>query len=75
MSDKKQPNADVQAMVLSTTTRPAMRLYEDDNTRIVDLHKQIGPMTGKSQTDIVRDCIHAGLPVIEKQWAPMIGKK
>lgn len=49
-----------------------MRFYEEDDRAIMDLRKAIAHVSDDTFIDIVRKAVHAGLPIIQKQWEPII---
>jgi len=60
---------------LSTNTR-AIRLYADDDEKLISLHAIIKKLNRKIDiVDLIRDCIQEGLPAIEKRWEPMMKDK
>lgn len=60
---------------LSSVVRHAMKFYDEDDRAIVDLRKSIAHVSDDTFRDIVRKAVHAGLPMIVKQWEPIIKQK
>jgi len=60
---------------LSSVVRHAMRFYDSDDKAIVALRKSISHISDETFTDIVRKAVSVGLPIIVKQWEPIINEK
>jgi hypothetical protein len=52
-----------------------IRLFEEDDTGIEELHAEIKSISGLNIQDIIRQCVHVGLPIIKKRWEPLIKEK
>lgn len=60
---------------LSSNTR-SIRLYSMDDQALISLHHQIKTLHRKIDiVDLVRDCVQAGLPAVEKRWEPLTKDK
>lgn len=60
---------------LSSNTR-SIRLYSMDDQALISLHRQIKTLHRKIDiVDLVRDCVQAGLSVVEKRWEPLTKDK
>lgn len=70
-----QQDSDSIPVQLSSITRHAMRFYDVDDRAIVELRKAIAHVSDDTFKDIIRKAVHAGLPVIQKQWEPIIKSK
>ena len=55
-----------------STTRP-IRIYSEDEELIIALHREVEKLQRKvTIVDLIRDCVQAGLPSVQKKWAPLI---
>jgi hypothetical protein len=54
------------------STSKDIRLYDEDAEEIRKLHEDVYRDTNLSQVDIVRDCVHAGLPLIVQRLRPLV---
>lgn len=59
--------------VLSSSSRP-IRLFKNDDDALKELHKAIKDFTSINITDLIRDCVKVGRPIIEKRWAPIVAE-
>lgn len=60
---------------LSLNTR-SIRLYSDDDRELIQLHDTARKLNRKIDiVDLIRDCVQAGLPLIQERWEPMIKKE
>ena len=54
------------------SNRPrTMRLYQDDDNSLVELHRLVKNVAPVDIVDLIRDCIKAGRPIIESRWGPL----
>jgi hypothetical protein len=63
---------DTDAPLIISTTGRFVRVYDDDNEKLVELNNAIKNMTSTSILQLIRDCVHAGLPIIQKRYESMI---
>jgi hypothetical protein len=59
--------------ILNHITR-AIRLYKEDDLALMELKRKIESVSGMNQSDLIRDCIQAGRPIIERRWKPIIAE-
>lgn len=64
----EQPTIQQRPELLSQNVRGKIRLYDCDDKRIITLKKKIGTVSNLSIIDIIRICVHEGLPHLEKHW-------
>lgn len=56
---------------LSSNTR-SIRLYSLDDRALVELHRVARTLNRKIDiVDLIRDCVQAGISVVEKRWEPL----
>jgi hypothetical protein len=70
MADNKQQEQT--PMVLSSTARKGMRYFADDEKRMENLKANISHVSDDTVIDLIRKAVHLGLPLLEKQWEPII---
>jgi hypothetical protein len=70
MADSKQQEQT--PMVLSGTARKGMRYFADDEIRISKLKSDISHVSDETAIDLIRKAVHLGLPLLERQWEPII---
>lgn len=59
---------------LSSNTR-AIRLYSADDLALIELHRIARSLNRKMDiVELIRDCVEAGLPVVQKRWEPLTSK-
>jgi hypothetical protein len=59
---------------LSSNTR-SIRLYSIDDKALIELHRIAKTLNRKMDiVDLIRDCVQAGLPVVQKRWEPLTRK-
>jgi len=75
MSDKTQPSTETTPLKLTSTTRAGIRLYESDNDELVELQSAIKHVSNDTILDLIRKAVHLGLPLLKKQWEPMLQNK
>jgi len=59
----------------SLSSSKPIRLFEEDDNDIEALHAKIRTISGLNIQDIIRQCVHAGLPIIKKRWEPLLKEK
>lgn len=52
-----------------------IRLFKTDDDDIEALYHEIKHVSGLNMQDIVRHCVHEGLPLIKERWKPLIKEK
>lgn len=57
-----------------SNTKP-IRLFKVDYDAIEALCKGINPACNVNMQDIIRHCIHEGLPIIQEKWKSLLKEK
>lgn len=52
-----------------------IRLYQEDDDKIEELHNAIKDISGLNMQDIIRRCVNVGLPLILERWKPLMKEK
>ena len=55
-------------------TKP-IRLFKIDADAIEELCKDLKPVCNVNIQDIIRHCVHVGLPIIQERWKPLLKEK
>jgi hypothetical protein len=52
-----------------------IRLFKTDDDEIESLYHEVKHISGLNMQDIIRQCVHAGLPIIKERWKPLFKNK
>ena len=52
-----------------------IRLFKEDDDKIEALCRDIKHISGLNMQDIIRRCVHVGLPIIQEQCKPMLKER
>ena len=52
-----------------------VRLYKDDRDELITLRNAVFGTTRLTLIDLIRDCVHEGLPAVRKNLAPLVKEK
>lgn len=52
-----------------------IRLFKIDDDAIEAMCKDLKPVCNINMQDIIRSCVHVGLPIIQERWKPLMKEK